>query len=62
VSVALPDGIDTDQAGALIEGIWLGDYRFERFRSNDATGDRASATSSSSAAACRRRPWHASAW
>ena len=32
VSVALPEGLSSDHAAALVEGIWLGDYRFERFK------------------------------
>ncbi len=32
VSVALPEGIASDNAAALVEGIWRGDYRFERFK------------------------------
>jgi len=38
VSVSLPDGIEADQAAALIEGIWLGDYRFERFKGGENGG------------------------
>ena len=38
VSVALPDGIEADHAAALIEGIWLGDYRFERFKGGENGG------------------------
>lgn len=42
VTVALSDGIDADQATALIEGIWRGDYRFDRFKgtANDNGGSR----------------------
>jgi leucyl aminopeptidase len=32
VSVALPDGVSADSASALVEGIWRGDYRFDRFK------------------------------
>ncbi len=42
VSVALPDGLASDHAAALIEGVWRGDYRFERFKgaANDNGGSR----------------------
>ena len=33
VAVALPDGVSSDHATALVEGIWRGDYRFDRFKS-----------------------------
>jgi leucyl aminopeptidase len=32
VTVALPEGVETEHAVALIEGVFLGDYRFERFK------------------------------
>jgi leucyl aminopeptidase len=35
VTVSLPDGIDADHATALIEGVFLGDYRFDRFKKNE---------------------------
>jgi leucyl aminopeptidase len=43
VTVALPDGITADEAQAIVEGVWLGDYRFDRFRAtrtNDNGGPR----------------------
>jgi leucyl aminopeptidase len=32
VSIALPDAVDSDQAAALVEGVWRGDYRFDRYK------------------------------
>lgn len=37
VSVALPQGVSSDHAAALVEGVWRGDYRFDRFK--DSTPD-----------------------
>ena len=32
VAIALPNDVTADNASALVEGVWRGDYRFERFK------------------------------
>ncbi len=44
VTVSLPEGVEADHAAALIEGVFLGDYRFERFKKKNDNGSSRIAT------------------
>jgi leucyl aminopeptidase len=38
VTIGLPAGLPEDHAQALVEGVWIGDYRFDRFKGGDGNG------------------------
>ena len=39
VTVAFPADVSEDHAQALVEGVWIGDYRFDRFKGGDGDGN-----------------------
>jgi leucyl aminopeptidase len=38
-TLVLPDGVDVDHARAMLEGTWLGSYRYRRFKTGNDNGD-----------------------